>query len=566
MKGSIFYLLLVLVVAVGARYRGRCKFQSVDSTADEYRDRSGRRPNIVYIMADDMGWNDVGFHNPKVRTPNLDALRADGIELTQSYVQPACSVTRSALMTGRYPSHNGLQVLVVIQEAQVCLPVEHKTIYEYMKEEGYVTKHVGKWHLGYCNGACLPGSRGVDEFRGIYTGAADYFNWTDHTVMQRHINGVPTTENIGTHMTLQDIRDVREVIMNHRYNPNPLFMWVTPTAPHDPLQNTDEMFASHDFLDPTNEDTRNRRLYLGLVSAFDNVVGATRDALRDAGLDDNTIIVFSSDNGGADPSSQVANFQNHANNYPLRNGKQTYMEGGVLTPTIYYDPRLHPRTRGKKRSFLVHVTDWLPTFLQLARPGLPPLELPGIDGVSQLANLGSIYNCARKRRYNIRDKMLVALSDATMQFRNPSVCATEDSAFRWKNYKLIYGDQYYLVEPGIRTSNWPIPPESPELPEITGDDCHRIIDGKRVVRCLFDVVKDPSETRNLYDEKPTLVARMIHMIEQYKRTSVKSVYKTSLPTDNFTTQAFGEYIVPRNDYCEPSIHFPLEANDPSCYE
>ncbi|XP_067948814.1 arylsulfatase B-like [Watersipora subatra] len=569
MKGLTLFCVLVCALEVTAGYNGKCKFQSIDSIDDEYRDQSGRQPNIVYIMADDLGWNDVGFHNPKVKTPHLNALKAKGIELTQSYVERACSPTRSALMTGRYPSNNGLHVLVVLSEAQTCLPIEHKTIYQYMKEEGYVTKHLGKWHLGYCNEACLPGSRGVDEFRGINTGAADYYNWTDGTVMQRQINGIPSTENIGTHMALQDARDVREMILDHRDNPKPLFMWVTPTAPHDPLQNTDEMFAVHDFLNSTDDDARQRRIYLGLVSAFDDIVGATVDALKEAGMDNNTIIVFSSDNGGPDPSGGFPNTDKHlyASNYPLRNGKETYMEGGVRVPTIYYDPRLHPRTRGKKRSFLVHVTDWLPTFLGLARPGQTnDTEIPDIDGVSQLANLGSIYNCARERRYNKREEMLVALSDAGTNFRNPSQCGTEDAAYRWRNYKLFYGEQYYLVEPGLRSSNWPLPEESPELPEITGDDCHRMVNGTRVVRCLFDVINDPSETTNLYDDKPIVVARIVQMIEAAKRASVKPVFNPKLPADNFTTQAFGEYIVPRHDYCDPSVHFPLEPNDPSCYE
>ncbi|XP_067948895.1 arylsulfatase B-like [Watersipora subatra] len=527
-------------------------------------------------MADDLGWNDVGYRNPKVKTPHLDALRAKGIELIQSYATPQCSMSRAALLTGRYPSNTGLQVLVLQPEARQCLPIEHKTLYEYMKDEGYTTKHLGKWHMGYCDGSCLPESRGIDEFRGVLGGTVTYFNWTTRGVVTRWVNGGPSIENIGTHLAIQDQKDAREMILDHKNDPNPLFMWITPTAPHDPLETTEEMFNVHDFLDPSDPELKSRREYLvqsnglhlsGLVSAFDDVVGVTMTALCDAGMEDNTIIVFSSDNGGADPSTEFPPFHHYANNYPLRNGKTTFMEGGVRVPTIYYDPRLRPTTRGTSRDFLMHITDWLPTFVQLAKPGPKSygFTIAGIDGVSQLPNLGSVYNLPTRRKYNIRKEMLVALTDQTNNPATASSCATEDASYRWKNYKLIYGDQYYVTDPTLKPTSWVKPQESPELPDITGDDCHRIVDGRRVVRCLFNVIDDPSETTNLYDQKPGLVARMLRKIDDAKRAAVQSVYEITIGATNITTQPFGNYIVPRHDYCIPSVDFPLEPIDPICY-
>ncbi|XP_067949029.1 arylsulfatase B-like [Watersipora subatra] len=518
-------------------------------------------------MADDLGWNDVGFHNPKVITPNINALKAKGIELTQSYVTPVCSATRSAFMTGYYPSNNGLQLLVILQESQTCLPVEFRTIYNYMKDEGYVTKQIGKWHLGYCTPECLPEARGVDVFRGVRTGAVNYFNWTEAGVLQRQVNGAPSTENIGTHLTIQDTRDIREVILDHANNPNPLFMWITTTAPHDPLQTTPEQYNVHSFLNPNDELTNSRRLYLGLVSALDDLVGGTMQALQDAGMASNTVVVFSSDNGGASQSITFGNNEDFANNYPLRGGKTTFTEGGVRTPTIYYDPRLSPSTRGTTRNFLIHTVDWLPTFVQMARPGKKRsnFKIPDIDGVSQLANLGSNYNCPEKRRYNIRDQFLVALSDATGDIVNPSDCATEDAAYRWRDYKLIYGDQYYLRDPATVATEWTIPEESPELPAITGDDCHRIVNGQRVVRCLFNVIEDPRETKNLFDAQPRIVERLLRKIQEFKEISVRPVFRQSLGANDFTTQPFGDFIVPRHDYCVPSVNFPLVQNAPVCF-
>ncbi|XP_067948603.1 arylsulfatase B-like [Watersipora subatra] len=539
----------------------------INSSCDSYRDRYRDRPNIIYIMADDLGWNDVGFHNPKIKTPHIDALKAKGIELTQAYMEPVCSASRSAFMTGRYSTRNGLQLLVLMQASQSCLPVEHKTIHQYMREEGYSTTHIGKWHLGDCSESCLPLNRGVEEFRGILSGEADYFNWTDRGVMQRNINGEPSIKDIGTHLTIQDMRDVREIIVNQSMQSErkPFFMWLATTAPHIPLQATEEMFNVHNFLNASNPAEKNRRTYLGIVSALDDLVGTTISALRETRLHKNTIIVFSSDNGGPTQASAYLGKPYYSNNYPLRNSKMTFMEGGIRVPTIYYDPRLCSSTRGTSRDFMIHVTDWLPTFLQIAKEetNSENFTIPGIDGVSQLANLGSKYNCPAKRKYNLREEFVIALTERTVSTR--SFCAMNDTAYRWRDYKLVYGKRYYMVDPDTVNSEWPVPQESPELPEIIGSNCHRVEDGERVVRCLFNVIEDPSETDNLFDKEPEVVEMLLNKISEAKKVSVKPVHHRTLGVTNITAQVFGDYLIPKHDYCTPSQDFPLEAASSLCY-
>ncbi|XP_067949758.1 arylsulfatase B-like [Watersipora subatra] len=268
-------------------------------------------------------------------------------------------LTRSAFLTGRYPSNSGLQLLVIIQEAQSCLPVEHKTLYEYIKDEGYVTKQVA-----------------------------------EESVLQRLVDGSASTAYIRTHLA---------------------------------------MFASYDFLDENVLETRLRRRYLGLVSAFDNIVGRTMNALKDADLDDNTIIIFSSDNGGTGTSATFGGLEYYDNNYPLRNGKNSYTEGGVRTPIIYYDPRLPSMTRGSTRDFLIHASDWLRTFVELGKHNPnQKIIFGGIDEKSQVSNLQSTYNNPATRKYLVRSEMLVALFDATGDINNPSECATEDAAYRYR--------------------------------------------------------------------------------------------------------------------------------------
>ena len=133
------------------------------------------RPNILYILADDLGWADVGFHGGEIKTPNLDKLAASGARLEQFYVQSVCTPTRGALLTGRYPMRLGLQVGVVRPWAQYGLPLEERTLPQALQEAGYTTAITGKWHLGHFEPAYLPTRRGFDHQYGHYNGAIDYF-------------------------------------------------------------------------------------------------------------------------------------------------------------------------------------------------------------------------------------------------------------------------------------------------------------------------------------------------------------------------------------------------------
>src|SRR3982750_1167394 len=133
------------------------------------------RPHLLFILADDLGWGDVGFHDGEIKTPNLDRLAASGARLDAFYVQPVCSPTRAALLTGRYPMRHGLQVGVVRPWAQDGLPVEERPLAQALREAGYATAIVGKWHLGHSAPEYLPTRRGFDHQYGHYNGAIDYF-------------------------------------------------------------------------------------------------------------------------------------------------------------------------------------------------------------------------------------------------------------------------------------------------------------------------------------------------------------------------------------------------------
>src|SRR5262252_8124188 len=155
---------------------------------------AGARPNIVYIVADDLGWKDVGFHGSDIKTPNIDALAAGGARLEQFYVQPMCTPTRAALLTGRYPFRYGLQTLVIPSSGQYGLPTDEWLLPQALKDAGYETALIGKWHLGQGKQEYWPNQRGFDYFYGSLVGEIDHFKHETHGVGDWHRNNKPLKE------------------------------------------------------------------------------------------------------------------------------------------------------------------------------------------------------------------------------------------------------------------------------------------------------------------------------------------------------------------------------------
>ncbi len=320
------------------------------------------RPNIVFILADDLGWGDVGWHGSEIKTPALDRLAESGARLEQFYVQPVCSPTRAALMTGRYPMRYGLQVAVVRPWAQYGLPLEERTLPQALKEAGYHAAICGKWHLGHFRPAYLPTRRGFDHQYGHYNGALDYFTHIRDGGFDWHRNDRECRDE-GYTTTLIGDEAVR-LIENHELS-GPLFLYVAFNAPHTPLQ------ALPRHLEPYKHirDTK-RRTFAAMVSALDEQVNRIARALERRGMTADTLVIFSSDNGG--PTQQGAT------NGPLRAGKGTLYEGGVRVAAFARWPgRINPGIAVQEP---LHMVDWYPTLLKLA--GVPlnqPLPIDGMD-------------------------------------------------------------------------------------------------------------------------------------------------------------------------------------------
>lgn len=302
-----------------------------------------RRPNIVVIFADDLGYGDIGtFGAPNIRTPRLDAMAAEGQKWTSFYVQPVCSPSRAALLTGRLPVRNGMfgtaggaWPKVFRDNAAQGLPVEELTIAELLKSAGYTTGMVGKWHLGQLP-QFLPMRQGFDSWFGVpfshdmrmtvprdkglqtaayYSPKPEYWDvplMRNSEVLERPVD----------HRTLTKRYTEEAVRFISGNKDRPFFLYIAHSLPHVPLARSDD-FVGHSA----------GGMYGDVIEEIDWSVGEVLDALREAGVDGNTLVLFTSDNGPWLP------FRDHSGSAgPLREGKGTTWEGGVRTPAIFWWP------------------------------------------------------------------------------------------------------------------------------------------------------------------------------------------------------------------------------------
>ncbi|WP_367873983.1 arylsulfatase [Luteolibacter sp. Populi] len=333
------------------------------------------KPNVIYLLADDLGYEDVGWRNPEIKTPHLDKLANGGAKLEQYYVQPVCSPTRAAFLTGRYPFRHGLQTGVVRPWAQYGLPLEERTIATALKEAGYETAITGKWHLGHFKPEYLPTKRGFDHQYGHYNGALDYFTHERDGGFDWHKNDtVNRDEGYSTELIGREAaRLIRE-----RDKAKPLFLYVPFNGVHSPFQVPERYLSLYPQLQG------NRKIYAAMISALDDAVGEIVKAANEAGLGDNTLIVFSSDNGGPNPGRL-------SDNGKLRDGKGSVYEGGVRAVAFANWPG-HIKAGGTVRQ-PIHIADWYPTLVKLSgAEASQKLPVDGRDISAVLTESGTIPN------------------------------------------------------------------------------------------------------------------------------------------------------------------------------
>jgi len=445
--------------------------------------QAASRPNVLVIVTDDQGWGDIGYHNSAVYSPNLDALARSGARFTQHYVMPQCTPTRVAVMTGRYPSRFGPQA----QQANnaPAFPLGTPTLGTVMKSVGYETHLVGKWHLGTST-EHGPTKFGFDHSYGSLAGAVGMY---DHRYRQgkfaenwhRDDEIIPGWEN-GTHATDLTAREAVRVIEQEREQP--FFLYLAFHAVHTPLDERGRFVDRPTQLDPARpgrwldedeipwfhdpegliqrEQDPEKRLLLAAVHHMDHAIGEVVQALDRSGQRDDTLILFTSDNGpqvnwGGRAYPDDLKLTDFNQPIPMRGKKTDTYEGGVHVPGFAVWPG---RIAAKEVDEPVHVVDWMPTLAQLVGAATPA----DIDGLDLAAVLFDQH--LRERAAVMRPRELYWVWSSGSNRR----------ALRYGDWKIV---RYGKKEPQ-EPRDWQ----------------------------LYDLAADPREQRDLAADRPVVLADM----------------------------------------------------------
>ena len=419
------------------------------------------KPNILYIVADDLGWKDVGFHGAEIKTPHLDQLAEGGARLEQFYAQPMCTPTRACLMTGRYPFRYGLQTAVIAANHKYGLPTDEWLLPQALQEAGYRTAIIGKWHLGHADRKYWPKQRGFDYQYGPLIGEIDYFKHESGGVLDWFRNNEPLKEE-GYSTTLIGNEAVK--LINGHDPHTPLYLYLTFNAPHSPYQAPPEYVDRYqNIADPT------RRTYAGMVSAMDDQIGRVVAALDQKRMRDNTLIVFQSDNGGTRNALfagevDVSKLKIPCDNGPYREGKGTLYEGGTRVVALANWPgHIKPGTTVTE---LIHVVDMYPTLAALA--GASTAKCQPLDGMD--------------------------------------VWKTVSAGAPSPRTEIVYNLEPFRA--GIRQGDWKLIWRTPLPASIE----------------LYNIAQDSSEKKNLAAEQPDKVAALQQRASELAATMAKALF------------------------------------------
>ena len=437
----------------------------------------GRSPNFVVILTDDLGYGDLGVYgHPTIQTPQIDRLATEGVRLTEFYsAAPACTPARAALLTGRYPIRSGL-VRVLVPKEKWGVPASEITLAEELKNQGYATACIGKWHLGGRR-PFRPLRNGFDYFYGLLhsndMSVLPALKWPRIDLL-RNDKVIESPAKVKT-LTRRYTEEAIRYIKQHRGQP--FFLYLAHTMPHEPVRPSDE-FRGKSAYGP----------YGDVVEEIDWSTGEILKTLRHLGLDEDTLVVFTSDNGpslvggrnGKKPAGSAG---------ALRGGKATTWEGGMRVPLIARWPGQIPS--GAVRDGVATTMDLFTTFLTLAGAQIPSdREIDGKDITPLLRGTGesphkTFYYYFRKQLFAVREK-------------------------QWK---------LHLFKRDISPKGKPQPPVRCDEPE------------------LYDLSSDPSETNDLAGKHPELVTRLAKHAQSF-HAGIEPVMNLPRPTRSFLSGVF----------------------------
>lgn len=354
-----------------------CAGLSLSSLLFSCEAKSKRPPNIVIFVSDDAGWNDVGYHNPEIKTPNIDRLAQGGVELDHFYVSPVCSPTRAALLTGRPPSRFGI-LAPIAGRSELALPKNYLTLAELLRRAGYQTAITGKWHLGL-KPELGPRQYGFDYSYGYFHGQLDQFTHRykngDRT-WHRNDQFIEEEGHTTDLITKEAIRFIKEL----RDKTRSFFLYVPFSVPHFPVQEENRWANFY-----PNIENDCRRLFAAAMTHKDDGIGQILSALTAENLEQNTLVIYFSDNGGQEKWGAGADYYGGkfqpcdqlGDNRPLRGWKGDLYEGGIRVPAvIYWQGKLQPM----KVTETIGVQDFYPTIANLAGAKISAdLNIEGIN-------------------------------------------------------------------------------------------------------------------------------------------------------------------------------------------
>jgi len=483
------------------------------------------QPNIVIILADDMGYDDIGYNSNEISTPNLDRISSQGVRFERYYTQPVCTPSRTSIMTGRYPIHTGMQDSVIDKGEPWGVGLNETFLSQRLKQLGYKTHCVGKWHLGYHMKEYTPLYRGFDSFYGYYLSESDYF---DHKSFYRHLGldlhdgEKPDWSQDGVYNTELFTQKADRVIQDHNVD-DPLFLYLAYEAPHTGWRNfppiNDKIQAPQEWIDKFQHIPHiGRRKFIANVAYLDYSVGEVYKSLERKGILDNTVVLFISDNG-AEPNGFRGNW---GSNFPLRGSKLSLFEGGMRVPSFITGKLLN--NPGRISTELIHVTDWYPTLLHLAGS---KIKQHNLDGTNQWKAIQNI-SCSSREEILLNIESLTNASGLIEGY--------------WKAVKQGKINVKDVVSNGERTEKlnitgngkelqdfdgWCVPPTAPQYKPNKNEhfpECftQTLVNDCATEYCLFNLKDDPSETNDLSKTYPRVLKSMIEKIEKYRKGQTPS--------------------------------------------
>ena len=462
--------------------------QTEGTSATEVSQYSENKPNIILVMADDLGWGDVAYNgHPVIKTPHLDAMAANGLKFNRFYAgAPVCSPTRGSVLTGRHPQRYGIPTANQghMKDNEVTLP-------EVLKSQGYTTGHFGKWHLGTMTPEysgkrnrkpekhySTPGMNGIDEWFATEYAVSTWDpykpeNAHDSVVDPRVLyweNGENIIDGFAQGLVGCDSRIIMDkalpFIEKQAKSETPFFALIWFHAPHSPV------VAGPEYLAMYSDEEEGKQHYYGVVTALDDQLGRLRSALREWGVADNTMVWFCSDNGPE--GNPEARRRNQGSAADFRGRKRSLYEGGVRVPGILEWP---VKVSGKETNFPAVTSDYFPTILAVLSFHIHEMNTRPYDGVSLLPVI--------EDGLKVRPRPIL--------FDGHGLATLNDN-----RYKLVHNPT---------------------------QERHRSDNGTASVAEweLYDLMADPSETINLAERQPELLKRMRSQLRAWQISCQASV-------------------------------------------